>query len=123
MLTEAEVRCFAPQLQLMLQPKNSPNQEIPTLLIPRNIRIRAILCSPERLKKHDNQPWFIPGQEIFSYLWDCFCPDKQRNTCSTIYDFSLWGKSYEPLVRYFKDRKRAGKTEGTINDLYQYLNI
>lgn len=123
LLTEEEVHDLSPQVKAMLQPSNPANQSIPTLLGPRNTRIRAILCSPERIKKRYNQPWFIHGQEIFNYLWKCFCPEYQPPKCSTIYDFSLWGNSYEPLVRYFKDRKRQGQTEGTIKDLYRYLRI
>ncbi len=120
---EKEVIALAPEVQNIIQQANPSKQEIPMLLGPRKTRIRAILCSPERWNKRSNQPWFINGQEIFGYLWKCFCPDEPRSTCSTVYDFTAWGKSYDQLVRYFKDRKRKNQSQGTINDLYKDLGI
>jgi len=61
------------------------------------------------------------SSEIFRYLWQCFCPEMPRDSCSTRYDFGLWGESDEPLVSYFKDR--GSKGPGKLNNLYQYLVI
>ena len=120
---EEEVLALAPRVQKILRHTDPPEQNIPMIPGPRNTRIRAVLCSPERWSKRNNQAWFICGQEIFSYLWKCFCPDEPRGTCSIIYDFTSWGKSYERLVRYFKDRKRKKQSQGSIKELYQHLGI
>ncbi len=99
---------------------NDTGQSIPTVIHDR-IRVRAILCSPERNKKCKNQRWFLYGDEIFSYIWQCFRPSKPRCDCATQYDFGLWGEEYEPIVRYFKERQQA--TPGTTRDLYSYLEV
>lgn len=108
---------IAPQVQSIF---NDTGQSIPTF-ISEKIRIRAILCSPEHNNKHRNQRWFLYGNEIFSYIWQCFCPPKSRCNCATRYDFGLWGEEYEPIVRYFKERQQT--TPGTISDLYSYLGV
>jgi hypothetical protein len=118
---EKEVQALAPQVQAVLQPSDPPKQDIPSVPAPRKTRIRAILGSPGRWNRHGNQPWFINGSEIFEYLWQCFCPEKPRDSCSTRYDFGLWGESYEPLVKYFKERGQEGA--GKLTDLYRYLGI
>jgi hypothetical protein len=118
---DEEVQELASKLQTRLQPSDPPGQDIPSVLGPRSTRVRAILCSPERWNRQDNQPWFVNGSEIFKYLWQCFCPETPRDCCSTRYDFGLWGESYEPLVRYFKDPGQKGS--GKLKDLYQYLDI
>jgi len=118
---EEELQDLASEFQTRLQPSYSPRQDIPSAPGPRSTRVRAILCSPGRWNRQDSQPWFINGSEIFEYLWQCFCPETPRDSCSTRYDFGLWGESYEPLVRYFKDRGQKGP--GKLKDLYQYLVI
>ena len=106
----------------MMQPSEEPKQTISCITGPRQTQIRVMLCSPERWTKRNNQTWFIPGSEIFSYLYACFCPDTRRSSCSTQYDFSLWGEIYEPIVRFFKehyDKQKPGK----MKELYAYLKV
>jgi len=116
---EWEISELAPQLLSLLQPSPEARQEIPCVIGPRNTRIRAILCSPERWIKRNNQPWFIPGSEIFNFAYTCLCPEKPRDTCSTQYDFEAWGEAYEPIVKFIKGKGKIGK----IDDLYQYVGI
>lgn len=122
LFNEDEVLDLAPKLQAQLQPPQFPRQDIPTVQGPRNTRIRGIICSPERLNRQNNQTWFINGTEILNYLWRCFCPSVPRATCSTRYDFVLWGESYERIVRYFKSRSQ-NQGAGVIGDLYKHLGV
>jgi hypothetical protein len=116
---EGEVSHLASQIQSLIIPSNMPKQDISFVIAPRDIRIRPILCSPERWEKHDNQPYFISGSEIFKYLSACLSPATRRQSCSTRYDFKAWGEVYEPIVKYFKDKKE----KGTMQELYQHLGI
>lgn len=116
---ESEVSDLAIQIQSLLIPSNMPKQGISFVIAPRNTRIRPILCSPERWEKRDNQAWFISGSEIFNFLSACLSPKTRRQSCSTRYDFKTWGEVYEPIVKYFKDKKE----NGTMQELYQYLGI
>ncbi len=116
---EQEILELAHQLLPLLQPSAEPRQDIPCIIGPRNTRIRAILCSPERWLKRNNQPWFIHGSEIFDFAHSCFCPEKPRNSCSTQYDFEAWGEVYEPIVKFIKEKGR----QNMMKELYQYLDI
>ena len=119
---EDEIIELANSLSKIMQPREKSVQEIPCLIGPRNAQIRLFLCSPERWEKKENQPWFIPGSEIFSYLRGCFNPEKKRDACSTRYDFSSWGEIYEPIVRYIKE-KEDDQVLGNMEDLYKYLKL
>ena len=119
---ESEVNDLAPLLQIGIMPKNQPKDCLFTLPGPRDIRIRPMLCSPERQDKRNNQTWFLHGNEIFSYIWNCLCPDNQRGSCATQYDFTSWGKELTPIIKYFKDRRDIGNP-GNISDLYISLNL
>lgn len=126
----SELSDIVVRLKPLLQPTKLPGQEIPQVIhetpfitasdgMRMRIRIRPVLCSPERWEKRNNQPWFIPGSEIFNFVYDCFCPEIPRSSCSTRYDFGVWGEVYEPIVRFFKD---SGRHSG-IEDLYEHLGI
>lgn len=67
----------------------------------RRYRLRAVLFAPDRPYPRRNQPRFIPGEELVSYLWRCFREDEPRLECATRYDYGLWGE-YEGIVRCFK---------------------
>lgn len=93
----------------------------PTILGPRNARVRAILFSPETNARRNNQPWFIPGPPIFAHIWRCLRPPAPRAACATTYDFGTWGRELEPIVRYFKDPLR--QDAGGFHELIAYLGI
>lgn len=116
---EKEVICLTNKLLPKLQPTDKASQDIPFIIGPRNTRIRAILCSPERWEKRNNQPWFIPGSEVFNFAHACFCPEPTRKSCSTNYDFEAWGELYTPIVKFIKDKGKVN----SIKDLYEYLHI
>lgn len=118
-----EIDSLAPLIQDRMRPNATTNLGIPTVLGPRDTRIRMILVSPGRWKKHSNQVWFIYGQEFFDYLWSCFCPNEPRSLCSVVYDFEAWGENFTKIVKYFKDRKKNGNDAGTLMDLYKYFNV
>jgi hypothetical protein len=119
---ESEVNDLAPLLQSGIIPGNQPKDCFFILPSPRDIRIRPMLCSPERQEKKNNQTWFLHGNEIFTYIWNCLCPNNQRGSCATQYDFTSWGKELMPIVKYFKGRRHIGNP-GNINALYTSLNL
>lgn len=95
-------------------------QTAPTVIGPRNARVRALLFSPETKMRRKNQAWFIPGPPIFSFVWQCLRPIERRPTCATTYDFGAWGRELEPIVRYFKDKAR--NEAGDFASLWSYLS-
>jgi hypothetical protein len=116
--TAIEIEDLAPKVSTMLQP-NSTYTDIPCVQGPRRTRIRGLMCCPERDKIHSNQPFFISGSALFEYISKCLCPETPRASCSTKYDYGLWGE-HENIVRYFKGR--GFNNQGTIDDLYEYLS-
>lgn len=116
---EDELPDLALQVQNVLRPGDPPRTSIPTVVGPRQTRIRGLICSPERTSRRPNQPWFLPGPALLDYTWRCLCPQNPRLSCATTYDFGLWGENYEYLIRYFKGRGRTGA--GSISDLYAHL--
>lgn len=115
---QSEVTPLSDTLAQALVPRNPAGSEAPTVLGPRGVRIRGLLFSPERGSRRVNQPWFVPGPQLFGYVWHCLCPQKPRQSCATTYDFQLWG-DYEPIIRYFKSRGDGGP--GDIKTLYEYV--
>lgn len=117
---EDELPKLARNLHIALGQGPLPSKEPPTVLGPRNARVRCFLFSPERKSHYDKQPWFISGPDIFDYVHRCLSPGIDRPSCSVTYDFGLWGES-EFLVRYFKGRK--GPDAGDIEQLYTSCGI
>jgi hypothetical protein len=92
----------------------------PTVLCPRDARVRAILFSPEtRNHRRPEQAWFIPGPPIFKYIFDCLHPSEPRETCATNYGAGQWGVGLAPLVAYFKDPART--VPGDFRDLVAHV--
>lgn len=120
LFTEAEVLAVARDLKPLLQPETPCAKGKAGILGPRGTRVRPLFASPERYRAYDNQPWFLPGSEIFSYIGECLSPGVTRPSCSTRYDLNLWGAWLAPFVRYFKEERRPGDP-GQVNDLYDYL--
>jgi hypothetical protein len=116
---ENEIPDLVNQLLPLLEPSAEAKQDVPRVIDPRKTRIRAILCSPERWLKRNNQSWFIPGSEIFNYAHTCFCPEKPRDPCSTRYDFKAWGEVYGPIVNFFKSNSEIK----SIKELYEHLGL
>jgi hypothetical protein len=118
---EEEIQDLAQKLFDALAPGSGATKAPPTVNGPRGTRLRGILFSPESGARRGNQPWFLPGPPIFDYIWRCFRPPVPRPECATVYDFGLWGRELEPVVRYFKD---AGREQpGSLADLLEYLGV
>ena len=99
---EQEIAELAGKLRVALKPQVIAKPDPPNVTGPRGVRIRGLLFSPEYNKRRDNQPYFLHGTPIFEYLWRCLHPATPRAQCATVYDFGLWGRELEPLVRYIK---------------------
>lgn len=119
---EPEVISLASALQQAMAPKDTPSDGFPTVDGPRHTRIRAALCAPERHKQFANQSKFIHGTEIFAYIARCLCPEAPRFACSVQYDFTGWGRQFEPIVRFFKERgpQAAGSK---MTELYSAMGV
>lgn len=87
-----------------------------------SISIRGLLFAPDRPTLKRNQPRYIHGQEMLDFIWICLCPDTARPECAVRYDFGLWG-IYDPIVRYFKGRKKANNNQGTMQDIYSFFGL
>lgn len=83
-----------------------------------NVRVRAVVFSPELYARRPNQPWCIDGHSIMKFIWECVCPRVPRDTCSTTYDLQVWGR-HERIVNYFKSR--GGRGPGEMTDMYNFL--
>lgn len=121
LFSKDEVEEIVPLIKREMLPKEKQEFVIPTVDIDghRLARIRCVLCCPEQETRHDTQPWFLHGRELLNYIFNCLCPEIPRCTCSTRYDFGLWGQQLEPIVSYFK--KCCKGNPGTIKDLYDYI--
>jgi hypothetical protein len=117
---EEEAAAVVRDLKPLLQPETPRAKAKTGVAGPRGTRVRPLFASPERHRSHDNQPWFLPGSEIFCYVGECLNPVVGRPTCSTRYDLNLWGTWLAPCVRYFKEARQPGEP-GRMNDLYNYL--
>ncbi|HIF5682068.1 TPA: hypothetical protein ACX3DT_003490 [Vibrio parahaemolyticus] len=103
----------------LFSPEPINGDSVKRILIPEtNVQISILLFAPETNNQHNNQNYFITGNDIFTYIWSCFRPENTRESCSVRYDFGAWG-DYENIVRYFKDRDR--EQPGSINDLYAFV--
>lgn len=96
--------------------------EIPTIDIANhNSQIRCILVAPDQTRPNEKEKPYIYGDDIISYVWQCFRPENKREASSVIYNWNLWGEQYQKLVEYFKDQKRT--SSGRIDDIYEYFKL
>jgi hypothetical protein len=114
LFSEIEIPDLTGKLVGALDPQHPSAAEPPTVEGPRKTRVRGLLFSPERDSRRDNQPWFLPGPPLLTHLWHCLRPPTPRAACATTYDFGLWGRELEPVVRCFKD---AVQQPNTFRDL------
>jgi hypothetical protein len=114
---EENLRPHAGELLKLMQPGCPAKLAASGMTMNGIARIRPLLCAPERATARSNQPWFLPGSVVFSWITTCFNPPNPRESCATQYDFSSWGPWLEPVVRYFKHLPPGNP--GTIADLYK----
>lgn len=119
---QPEIADLEPLVHSALMPEAMLTLDPPTVLGPRNIRIRGMLFSPESDVRRPNQPWFLPGPPIFDYLWGCLHPETPRPSCATQYDFGLWGQELEPLVRYVKDSAKPTTFGSFFDDFRKWAD-
>ena len=118
-----EIASLVPEIQDVLRPeKIQKSQEYPTMDIPRiNSRLRFVLVAPEQKRGAKNQGPYIYGDDMISYIWECFRPEVKRQRCGVRYNWNLWGEQYIKLVEYFKDEDRA--EPGDIENVYAYFGL
>jgi hypothetical protein len=116
---EEETMRVGRELKLILRPATPASKVEMGIAGAGEVTVRPLLCSPERRQCHTNQPWFVCGDEIFSYIAKCVNPQTLRDACSTRYDITAWGSRLTPIVSYFK--QRAPGNAGEMSDLYKFL--
>ncbi len=121
--TDEEISSLVPVIKDVLRPeKIRKSQKYPTIYVPRiNSRLRFVLVAADKKRDDHNQRPYIYGDDMISYVWQCFRPEAKRQHCGIRYDFDQWGEQYRKLVRYFKDESR-GKP-GDIESLYDYFGL
>lgn len=121
--TDEEVTSLVPRIQDVLRPENiQKSQEYPTIGIPRiNSRIRFALVAPDQKRSAKSKRPYIYGDDMISYIWECFRPEVQRPLCGVRYNWNLWGEQYIKLVKYFKDKDRA--EPGDIEGVYANFGL
>lgn len=83
------------------------------------IRVRGLLCCPAATEAELPHGWCLLGPEILRYANECFNPTVIRDTCSTRYNFNLWGSCLAPIVDYFKSL--GSGTASSLEALYKHL--
>ncbi len=83
------------------------------------IRVRGLLCCPPATKEELPNGWCLLGSEMLNYANECFNPTVRRDTCSTRYNFNLWGSYLAPIVDYFKNLETEAAP--SLANLYKYL--
>ena len=117
--TEVEIVGLAEKLVVALDPKENSTEGPPSIEAPRGTRIRGLLCSPERFSRVPSDVWFISGEQIFGHISKCLRPTERREGCAVSYNFGLWGPGLEPVVRFFKSRRRQGRRD--LEELLTFL--
>lgn len=104
---------LAAEVQELLQPGVAAARGRQGVTVDR-VRVRALLCCPERDSGAATDPWFLAGSELFGFVTSCLRPTEARASCSTQYDLSSWGSWLQPVVAYFKaiPRGQVGNPEG-----------
>jgi hypothetical protein len=116
--SELQVAEVGQALRQALDAQPTALPDPPSVEGPGGVRVRCLLFSPERDSRRNNQPWFLPGPPLLAHIWRCLRPPTPRPTCSTTYDFGLWGQDLEPLVRCFKE---ASQQPITFADVLRQL--
>ena len=121
--TNEEISSLVPRIQAVLRPeKILQSREYPTLDIPRNnSRLRFLLVAPDQKRGANGQKPYIYGDDMISYIWECFRPEVQRQSCGVRYNWDLWGEQYTKLVKYFKGKNRIAP--GDIESIYAYFEL
>ncbi len=88
-------------------------------IVTNDVRARGLLCCPPATEAELPRGWCLRGSEILRYASECFNPPERRDTCSTRYNFHLWGSWLAPLVEYFKGLQPGAKP--SLDKLYDYL--
>lgn len=85
---------------------DAPADKVSAGVLETSIRVRPLLCCPS-LSINDTKRWCLTGDEIMKFVDQCLDPAKAPSTCGRRYGYELWGHSFEPIVRWFKERKKS----------------
>lgn len=123
-LKEDQLLDVARQLNSLVIPKmNEHSTEFPCVVSETahgSVSFRPILFSPERVNLN-NASLFITWTEINDFIWTCLCPEVgSRDSCSTRYDFQLWGSELSPIVKAYKSRQKSQVKFVTIKEVYSF---
>jgi hypothetical protein len=117
-VSNSEIPRVCEQLRPMLR-EGLNARHAQTGVLTTGVKIRGLLCCPPATETDLPNGWCLLGSEILRYANECFNPTVRRDTCSTRYNFNLWGNHLTPIVDYLKNIK-AG-TASSLDDLYKHL--
>lgn len=117
LFTEEQVGSVADRLQPLLQ-DDVPLDVARTGAMEGPYRVRPLLCCPPCFEA-DTDKWCLLGTEIFRFANQCFNPPERRDSCSTRYNFQLWGHPFTSVVTYFKNNQMDDPL--SLEGLYQHL--
>ncbi len=116
--SERQIDPVATQLQTLLQ-DNVSKKTAQAGIVDGTVRIRPLLCCPPATEIPGDK-WCLLGTEIFRFANECFNPRERRESCSTRYNFQLWGHPFTPVVQYIKD-PHIETCQKSLEGLYECL--
>lgn len=118
---EEKIESVADRLKPLLQP-GVALEDVRNGVMEGQCRVRSLLCCPPCSEGDCANLWWLVGSELLRFVDLCFNPPAKRQTCSTRYNFELWGYALTPLVEYFKNAEKSGRTPNLV-DLYGHLEV
>ncbi len=84
-------------------------------------KLRFVPFAAEQARATAGTRPYIFQDDMISFVWDCFRPERRRIDCDVRYNFELWGPQFVRMVQSFKDTTRT--TLPTLVDLYTAYGI
>jgi hypothetical protein len=118
---EEKIESVANSLQPLLQP-GVALEAARNGVLESGHRVRPLLCCPPCSEGDCADRWCLVGPELFNFINLCFNPLEKRKNSSTRYNFEQWGYALAPLVTYFKEDAKSGRTPD-LAGLYVHLGV
>jgi hypothetical protein len=124
MFTDLEVSVISRELLNQLNTKDDgfPNVQWSQsdggnpLRPPCQVRLILFDLNPE----NPTDPRCVSGEAVMKHTWACLRRDAQIKSCGRRYGYTAWGPVFEPMVMYFKDKKRKDHL-GNVNEMIEQL--
>ncbi|HXN53774.1 MAG TPA: hypothetical protein VN943_17725 [Candidatus Acidoferrum sp.] len=118
---EEKIESVANRLQPLFKP-GAALEAVRNGVVESGCRVRPLLCCPPGSEGDCANLWCLVRPELFNFINQCFNPPLKRENSSTRYNFKLWGYALAPLVTYFKEDAKSGRTPD-LAGLYVHLGV